>query len=150
MIEIKRVLFPVDLSPVSSKIAPSVIEFAEAFEAEIHLVHAAVSMEEIGGIYGPDVLVGDFEKEVADSAERELEKFEQEYFADYPKKKRVVLQGDPVDELIAYMKAEKIDLVIMGTHGRKGIDKILFGSVAAQLVRNSPVPVLTINPYRRT
>ena len=149
MMEIKKVLFPVDLSAVSSKIAPSVIAFGEAFDAEIHLVHAAVTMEEISGLYGPDVLVGNFEEEVAQSAAKELEKFEQKHFAGYSKKKRVVLQGDPVEKIIAYIGAEKIDLVIMGTHGRKGLDKIMFGSVANRMVRRSPVPVRRINPYRK-
>jgi nucleotide-binding universal stress UspA family protein len=150
MREIKKILFPVDLSVVSSKIASSVIAFGESFDAEIHLVHVAVSMEEIAGIYGPDAIVGNFDDEVAESAEKELEKFEKKFFAGYPNKKRVVLKGDPVDEIIAYIKAEKIDLVAMGTHGRKGLDKILFGSVADRMVKNSPVPVLTINPYRKT
>lgn len=148
--EIKKLLFPVDLSVVSARIAPSVLAFGEAFDAEIHLVHAAVSMEEIGGIYGPDLLVGDFDKELAQSAERELEAFEGKHFAAYPKKKRVVLQGEPVEVILGYITAQRIDLIVMGTHGRKGLDKILFGSVADRVVKNSPVPVLTINPYRTT
>ncbi len=150
MMEIRKLVFPVDLSAVSAMMAPAVIAFGEAFDAEIHLVHAAVTMEEIAGIYGPDVLIGNFEKEVVQSAERELEKFEGKYFAAYPKRKRAVLQGDPVEVIIAYLEAELIDLVVMGTHGRKGLDKILFGSFADRMVRSSPVPVLTINPYRGT
>jgi nucleotide-binding universal stress UspA family protein len=150
MREIKKILFPVDLSPVSSKIASSVIAFGESFDAEIHLVHVAVTMEEIAGVYGPDMMVGNFADEVAQSAERELKKFEEKFFAGYPNKKNVVVKGDPADKIIEYIKAERIDLVVMGTHGRKGLDKILFGSVADQLVKNSPVPVLTINPYRKT
>ncbi len=150
MMEIRKLVFPVDLSAVSAKIAPAVIAFAEAFDAEIHLVHAAVTMEEIAGIYGPDVLIGNFEKEVVQSAERELERFEGKYFAAYPKRKRAVVQGDPVEAIIAYLEAELIDLVVMGTHGRKGLDKILFGSTADRMVRTSSVPVLTINPYRGT
>ena len=147
MMEIKKLLFPVDLSAVSSKIASSVIAFGEAFGAEIHLLHVAVTMEEVAGVYGPDLILGNFEKEVVQSAEKELEHFEQKFFAGYPNKKRVVVKGDPADEIIAYINAEKIDLVVMGTHGRKGIDKILFGSVADRMVKNSPVPVMTINPY---
>lgn len=148
--EIRKLVFPVDLSAVSAMMAPAVIAFGEAFDAEIHLVHAAVTMEEIAGIYGPDVLIGNFEKEVVQSAERELEKFEGKYFAAYPKRKRAVVQGDPVEAIIAYIEAELIDLVVMGTHGRKGLDKILFGSIADRMVRTSSVPVLTINPYRGT
>jgi nucleotide-binding universal stress UspA family protein len=147
MIEMKKLLFPVDLSGVSSKIASSVIALAEKLDAEIHLVHVAVTLEEIAGLYGPAPALVDFEKEVISGAQRELKKFEQGFFKDYPKKKRVVLQGDPVEELIDYIRTEKIDLVVMGTHGRKGADKILFGSVADQMVKNSPVPVMTVNPY---
>jgi nucleotide-binding universal stress UspA family protein len=147
MMEIKKVLFPVDLSAVSSEIALSVIAFGKTFDAEIHLLHVAVTMQEVAGVYGPDAILSSFEEEVVQSADRELEKFEQKFFAGYPKKERVVLQGDPVDEIIAYIRAKRIDLVIMGTHGRKGIDKILFGSVADRMVKNSPVPVMTINPY---
>jgi acetoin utilization protein AcuB len=44
--------------------------------------------------------------------------------------------------------AEKIALVIMGTHGRKGMDKIIFGSVAERVVKTSPVPVMVVNPYK--
>ena len=123
MREIKKILFPVDLSPVSSKIASSVIAFGKSFDAEIHLVHVAVTMEEIAGIYGPDMIVGNFEDEVAQSAERELKKFEEKFFAGYPNKKNVVVKGDPVDKIIDYIKAEKIDLVVMGTHGRKGLTR---------------------------
>jgi nucleotide-binding universal stress UspA family protein len=147
MIEMKKLLFPVDLSGVSSKIASSVIALAEKLDAEIHIVHVAATLEEIAGLYGPAPALVDFEKQVVKGAERELEKFEQNFFRDYPKKKRVVLQGDPVEGLIEYIRTEKIDLVVMGTHGRKGADKILFGSVADQMVKNSPVPVMTVNPY---
>ena len=149
MLQIKKLLFPVDLSAVSSTIASSVIALGEKFDAEIHLVHVAVTMEEIAGAYGPDMILPDIEDEVVQTAERELEKFEQQFFAGYPDKKRAVLKGDPVDKIIAYIRAEKIDLVVMGTHGRKGIDKIIFGSVADRMVKNSPVPVMTINPYRK-
>ena len=149
MMQIKKLLFPVDLSAVSSTIASSVIALGEKFDAEIHLVHVAVTMEEIAGAYGPDMILPDIEDEVVQTAERELEKFEQQFFAGYPTKKRVVLKGDPVDQIIAYIGTEKIDLVVMGTHGRKGIDKIIFGSVADRMVKNSPVPVMTINPYRK-
>jgi nucleotide-binding universal stress UspA family protein len=47
-----------------------------------------------------------------------------------------------------YISDEEIDLVIMGTHGRKGLDRVFFGSVADRVVKMSPVPVLTINPYK--
>jgi nucleotide-binding universal stress UspA family protein len=47
-------------------------------------------------------------------------------------------------------ESKGIDLVIMGTHGRKGLDKVIFGSVAERIVKTAPVPVLLINPYRES
>jgi nucleotide-binding universal stress UspA family protein len=55
--------------------------------------------------------------------------------------------GDAAEEILKYVRSEGIDLIIMGTHGRKGLEKIVFGSVAERVVQKSPVPVLTINPY---
>jgi nucleotide-binding universal stress UspA family protein len=147
MMEMKKLAFPVDLSNVSSKIAAFVIALGEKLDAEIHLIHVAETLEDIAGVYGPAPVWSDFEEEVVKGAERELERFEQNLFKSYSKTKRVVLQGDPIEEIIAYIRAEKIDLVVMGTHGRKGIDRVLFGSVADQVVKNSPVPVMTVNPY---
>jgi nucleotide-binding universal stress UspA family protein len=61
--------------------------------------------------------------------------------------KRVVV-GDPASEILKFIDTEKIDLVIMGTYGRKEMDETIFGSVADNVVKLSPVPVMIINPYR--
>jgi nucleotide-binding universal stress UspA family protein len=58
-----------------------------------------------------------------------------------------VVLGDAAEEILNYAKTEGIDLIIMGTHGRKGIERIIFGSVAERVVKKSPIPVLTVNPY---
>ena len=50
--------------------------------------------------------------------------------------------------LLLQLEANDIDLVIMGTHGRKGLERVIFGSVADRVIKMSPVPVLSINPYR--
>ena len=52
------------------------------------------------------------------------------------------------EEIIDHILDKKIDFLVMGTHGRKGIDKILFGSVAERMAKTSPVPILLINPYK--
>jgi nucleotide-binding universal stress UspA family protein len=59
-----------------------------------------------------------------------------------------VLSGDVVEEINRFAGEKKADLIVMGTHGYKGLDKILFGSVAEKVVKTAPCPVLTINPYR--
>lgn len=56
----------------------------------------------------------------------------------------VLLEGDPANELIKYAEKGKMDIVIMGTHGNTGFDRLLMGSVAGNVVRHSKVPVMVI------
>ena len=58
--------------------------------------------------------------------------------------KSVLLDGNPSDELIRYAEEEKMDIVIMGTLGKTGLDRFLLGSVAGNLVRHSKVPVMVV------
>jgi nucleotide-binding universal stress UspA family protein len=56
----------------------------------------------------------------------------------------ILLEGNPSDELIRYAEEEKMDIVIMGTLGKTGLDRVLIGSVAGNLVRHSRVPVMVV------
>jgi len=56
----------------------------------------------------------------------------------------VLLDGNPSEELIRYAEEEKMDIVIMGTLGKTGLDRFLLGSVAGNLVRHSKVPVMVV------
>jgi len=58
--------------------------------------------------------------------------------------KIVLKEGEPFVEIVQMAKKESVDLIVMGTHGRTGLDHILFGSTAEKVVRKSPCPVLTI------
>ena len=57
-----------------------------------------------------------------------------------------VLIGYEAEEILNRAREEKAELIVMGTHGRKGIDRILFGSVAEKIVKNADMPVLTVRP----
>ncbi|MDG5775108.1 universal stress protein [Haloarculaceae archaeon H-GB2-1] len=55
-----------------------------------------------------------------------------------------IVEGNPHEEILEYVSEHDIDMVVMGTHGRTGIDRVVMGSVAERVVRRSPVPVLTV------
>ena len=55
-----------------------------------------------------------------------------------------IVEGNPHEEILDYVTDHGIDMVIMGTHGRTGLDRVVMGSVAERVVRRSPVPVLTV------
>jgi nucleotide-binding universal stress UspA family protein len=145
---IRKILFPVDLTEISKKLVPYVKTMTEKFNAEVHLLFAARLFEEFSGFYVPHPGVAKFEAEIAQSAEKKIAEFKEEFFSDCPSCKVKVVLGDAAEEILKYIQAENIDLVVMGTHGRKGLDRFLFGSVAEKVVKMSPVPVLSVNPFR--
>ena len=55
-----------------------------------------------------------------------------------------IVEGNPHEEILDYVTEHGIDMVIMGTHGRTGLDRVVMGSVAERVVRRSPIPVLTV------
>jgi nucleotide-binding universal stress UspA family protein len=59
-----------------------------------------------------------------------------------------VLTGDVTDEILQYVKDNNANLIVMGTHGYKGLERVMFGSVADKVVKTACCPVMTINPYR--
>lgn len=59
-----------------------------------------------------------------------------------------VLKGDTVDSIVRFAEEEKADLLIIGTHGNKGLEKILLGSVAERVLKRVHCPTLTMNPYK--
>lgn len=148
MIEFKRILYPVDLSESSDKMIPYVLSVAKKFDSKIYILFAARVFEYYSSMYVPYPSISSFENEVIAGAEKRLYEFVDEHFSQYANTKAVVVAGDASEEIINYIQEHHIDLVIMGTHGRKGMDKILFGSVAERVLKTSPVPVMVVNPYK--
>jgi nucleotide-binding universal stress UspA family protein len=150
MKDFKKILFPVDLSQISVKIVPFLQSLATKYGARIHLIFVARVFDYLTSMYVPHPSVSQFEKEVLEGAEKRLYEFAEENFREFPGTKTQVVAGDPSEEILNYVKAQGIDLVVMGTHGRKGLDKVIFGSVAERVVKTSPVPVMVVNPFTVT
>ncbi len=144
----KQMIFPVDLSETSAKLAPYALAMARKFSARIHLVFVARMFDHFSEMYVADTMITNFHKAVMEGAQKRLTEFAGEYLSSWPQVKMTVLTGDIADEILRYMPNEDIDLMILGTHGRKGLEKVFFGSVAERLLKTSPVPVLLVNPYR--
>lgn len=145
----KKILFPVDLSEVSAEIIPYVTTMARTFQSDLHILFVARIFKYYDTIYVPPVSIVEFEEKVVAGGKRRLDEFVQEHLKDCCVSVVKVIPGDPAEEIVRYIDAEGIDLVVMSTHGRKGLDRILFGSVANHVVTTSSVPVMTVNPYRK-
>lgn len=150
MVEFKKILFPVDFSENVPKIAPYVLSVAEKYKSTIMLLHVAQDLAK-WRTYVPHPSIETFTREVVSGAEKAMDEMCEQHAevlkscAGY--EKRIVI-GDPATEIIKTIESENIDMVIMGTHGRKGLEHTIFGSVAENVLRKSPVPVMAVNPYK--
>lgn len=148
MNELKKILCPIDFSDNSEKILQSAVFFAKKFEATLHAVFVVQSFDDYAGFYVPHIPIASFMDEMIQGAEKKLGSFMAPHVGAEIPCTEVVLYGDVADEIVRYAEKAAIDLIIMGTHGYKGLEKALFGSVAEKVVKTAGCPVLTINPYK--
>ena len=146
MIEMKRILFPIDFTENSSKILPYVLSVSEKYDGMIYLLHVVEDLREwVNGFYIP---LNQYKEEALKGSEKALDRVCEEQLRSCPNFQKRILFGDPAQEILKTIDSEGIDIVVMGTHGRKALEHVFFGSVAENVVKKSPVPVLTINPYK--
>lgn len=143
--EIKKILFPVDFTSASAKIVPYVKEMTEKFGGSVDLVHVVRGSEEFAGFEMGAAWYTALEKDLLAGAEKAMDRFVEDNFEGQEVSTRVVV-GNVVDEIIDYSQKNGVDMIIIGTHGRKGLEKMMFGSVAEGVVKRSACPVLTIRP----
>ena len=142
--EVNKVLVPVDFSENSKKILEAAGYFSGTCQAQLHVVFVVQSFDDYSGFFVPHMPVAKFEEEMVQAADEKMETF----LAGQKNITSKVLVGDVAEEIIRHAEESGMDMIIMGTHGYKGLEKVMFGSVAEKVVRASPCPVLTINPYK--
>jgi nucleotide-binding universal stress UspA family protein len=142
--EIGKILFPTDFSEGSSQALEYAFDMAKRYGAKLYLVHVIYDIVKAAGWYVPHASMDEMYKDIEKSAEKELGRFGLEELRNFKGVERTVLKGVPHTEIVKFAKDTKIDLIIMGTHGRKGVGRILFGSTASQVVRYAPCPVLAV------
>ncbi len=145
MIEMKKIICALDLSEHSKVVAEYATSYAKLSGASIIAVYAAPTLTQYSGFHVPPNTIDSFVGEIVSGAETAMAEFISQYFPGVEVRSEVVV-GYAAEEIVALATAEEADLIVMGTHGRTGIDRVLFGSVAEKIVKTSPMPVLTIKP----
>jgi universal stress protein A len=92
----------------------------------------------------PHISADELYTEISGWANKEIDSCCIEEIRGLPNVEKVVLKGIPHEEVINFATEKKIDLIIMGTYGKKGLERFIFGSTAEKVVRNAPCPVLTV------
>jgi nucleotide-binding universal stress UspA family protein len=107
----------------------------------MHVINEPVDLR---GFYVPHISFEQLEKEIADGAEKMMEKFCQTKLGDCTSYQTTIVSGIPYEEIIRKADETGASLIVLGTHGRTGLDHLIFGSTAERVVRGASCPVLTI------
>lgn len=141
-----RILCTVDLSEHSKIVAEYAGMLAKNMDAHVDVLYVAPTLSQYVGFHVPPSSIENFVGEIVEGAEKSMDTFVAENFQGVKATGKVVT-GYAAEEIILYANTMKVDLIIMGTHGRKGLDRVLFGSVAEKVVKTANQPVLTIRPF---
>lgn len=147
MAQIKKILCAVDFSEHSPAVAEYARILAQGLGAKIICLYVALSLSQYVGFHVPPSSIENFVGEIVTGAEATMSAFLSENFQGVQAEGHVVT-GYAAEEIFSAAEKEAADLIIMGTHGRKGIDRILFGSVAEKVVKGAKCPVFTIRPAK--
>jgi nucleotide-binding universal stress UspA family protein len=143
----QRILVPIDFSDMSMKALDYGIRIANFFQADLHLIHV-VDVPTLGSFTTmypvPETVISSATDWNVDLT-----------LAKAIEDKEIVgstrvstLFGDPAEEILNYAKKENCGFIVMGTHGRRGFEKVLLGSVTTSVASKSEIPVITVSPMK--
>lgn len=148
MFPFKKILCPTDFSEPSHCGLRMANEMAVQFGSEIILVnvHKPIPHLPRPRIEASETTfdVSIYEKQVIEDAEHSLAELGKEILGEGVKPRLIVRVGTPAEEILEVAKEEQVDAIIIASHGRTGLAKIVFGSVAQRVVRRATCPVLTM------
>jgi nucleotide-binding universal stress UspA family protein len=143
-IELKNILYATDFSDASLAALPLVSTIARKYGSRVFVVNVSTAISY--AMVSPEAAVVMHQKDEIAARSRVLDLTTKGNLAGLPIT-AVVRSGLPTEELMRVVREQKIDLAILGTHGRTGLKHLVMGSVAEELFRNLPCPVLTVGPH---
>ena len=145
---IRSILLPTDFSECGNYALSYATSLARTFGASILCVHVIEPMVPTVGYSGmtEPLPIADITDQLEDSAERELPKLAECEECAGIEIEELIVHGEAASEIVRVAKEKKIDLIVVSSHGRTGLGRILFGSTAEAIVRHAPCPVLVVKP----
>lgn len=142
---LKKILVPIDFSECSKKALRYAVPLAQQFNASVVLLYVIPANYPVGEFGMIDFAY--FEKEMRTSGERQLTELAKSEVGTKAAAQTLVRVGRPVAQVLAVAKDEGADLIVVSTHGHTGLKHVLLGSVAENIVRYSPCPVLVVREH---
>jgi nucleotide-binding universal stress UspA family protein len=144
----RTILLPTDFSEHSALAANYAISLAQEYEAEILVLHILERVAEFTSMMGTEMpgheTVMVYYDDLLKSAQRRIKEICDRASEHNVETRQQIITGNPRHEILAIANSEPIDLIVIGTHGRKGFSRVLHGSVAEAVVRHAPCSVLSV------
>lgn len=150
MKKIHKILVPIDFLQHTDHLMEYAVYIAKSFDATLYFVNVVENPHLYGDYDFPPPSMVLFNNEMVKMAEQKMNQLVDKSRVVCPECEGKVCQGDVVDSIIAYAKDIGSDLIIIGTHGRKGLEKMWLGSVAERVIKRASCPTLSCNPYQDT
>ena len=145
MLDFKKILVPTDFSAASRQAIPYARELARLHGGEVVLVHVIEVPHYPTLFEGTAMVVPPLDESLRAELNRQLEDIARTELRDQGVRARVVVRdGSPRHELCACARDERVDLLVIATHGYTGLRHVFLGSTTEQVVREAPCPVLTV------
>ena len=142
----KKVLFCTDFSENADYAFNFAYGVAKRDEGLLYILHVIPDNPHKG--YADNVMTAEDSEKIQQAIEKYLDDNYRERYTnkikDSVKYKTVTKSGRENEEIVAFARDEKVDMIVMGTHGKTGIGHVFFGSVAERVIRHSPYPVFII------
>lgn len=139
-----RILLPTDGSEANNRAVEQAIGLARETDAELHVVFV---VEDIP--YAPEMMDDQVEGQLRAIGEKAIEDIRERAESEGVEIVATIREGAPHSSILGYVDEEDVDVIVMGTQGRSGLDRYLLGSVTERIVRTSDVPVLTVRKNDR-
>jgi universal stress protein A len=149
MFDIKNILLPTDFSNLSLSAANFAIALSKQYNAEIHLMHVIEKTPPLMYIHSINPQIESFSSYIEEDAKAGLEKIAERLKKEGANIITVLRRGLSYQEIVDYAEGNRIDIIVIATHGRTGILHTLLGSVAEKVIRYSKIPVLVITPTEK-
>lgn len=146
MKDFSKIIFATDFSEVSEFAFDYAYTLAKKFNGKLIIMHVINEPVDLRGFYVPHISFDSLEHEITEAAEKMMKKFCATKIQDYSNYESLIVSGIPYEEIIRKAEEEDAALVVLGTHGRAGIDHLLFGSTAERVVRRARCAVMTVRP----
>lgn len=147
-VKVRSILLPTDFSDCAAFALPYAAGIARATGASLLCVHVVETVVPAVGYTGMSepLPIADISEQLEDSAERELPKIARCEECAGLNVEEVIVHGDAATEIVRVATERGVDLIVVSSHGRTGLGRMLFGSTAEAVVRHATCPVLVVKP----